>query len=227
MSLTAGTRLGAYEVIGLIGLGGMGEVYRARDTKLDRNVALKVLAVTTHGRRLMRTLLAFALLLLSTVVTPAALAQDVEGQISGVGETQEAAKAQAVASSFEALQAVLKVGQRVKVRDGAGRSTRGNVVSISSNQLVIHSGPRALGPDMYSWSLQRWAFTEDVVRRIDIVDSFLEGALIGAGVAFGVGLLARAESSSLMGASVSIAVPIGIVVGAVIDWSITQPIYGR
>ena len=43
MSLTPGSRLGPYEVTALIGSGGMGEVYRARDTKLDRNVALKVL----------------------------------------------------------------------------------------------------------------------------------------------------------------------------------------
>ncbi|MEO6213843.1 MAG: protein kinase [Vicinamibacterales bacterium] len=43
MSLSAGTRLGAYEVIGLLGAGGMGEVYKARDTRLDRTVAIKVL----------------------------------------------------------------------------------------------------------------------------------------------------------------------------------------
>ena len=43
MSLTSGARLGAYEVLALIGAGGMGEVYRARDTKLNRDVALKVL----------------------------------------------------------------------------------------------------------------------------------------------------------------------------------------
>jgi len=43
MSLSAGTRIGPYEVIGLIGEGGMGEVYRARDAKLNRDVALKVL----------------------------------------------------------------------------------------------------------------------------------------------------------------------------------------
>src|SRR3989442_1514953 len=43
MALTVGTRLGAYDVLALIGAGGMGEVYRARDTKLNRDVALKVL----------------------------------------------------------------------------------------------------------------------------------------------------------------------------------------
>jgi serine/threonine-protein kinase len=41
--LYAGQRLGPYEITGLIGAGGMGEVYRARDTRLDRSVALKVL----------------------------------------------------------------------------------------------------------------------------------------------------------------------------------------
>jgi len=45
VSLTAGARLGAYEVVARIGAGGMGEVYRARDTKLQRDVALKILPV--------------------------------------------------------------------------------------------------------------------------------------------------------------------------------------
>jgi serine/threonine protein kinase len=56
MALAAGTRLGAFEIAGLIGAGGMGEVYRARDTKLNRDVALKVLpaAVATDAQRLAR-----------------------------------------------------------------------------------------------------------------------------------------------------------------------------
>src|SRR5471032_2043830 len=43
MSLPAGTRLGPYEVVAPLGAGGMGEVYRARDTNLNREVALKIL----------------------------------------------------------------------------------------------------------------------------------------------------------------------------------------
>ena len=43
MSLVPGQRLGPYEIVSPLGAGGMGEVFRARDTKLDREVAIKVL----------------------------------------------------------------------------------------------------------------------------------------------------------------------------------------
>ena len=44
MPLAVGTRLGPYELETLLGHGGMGEVYRARDTRLERSVALKIIA---------------------------------------------------------------------------------------------------------------------------------------------------------------------------------------
>src|SRR5499427_10345587 len=43
MTMTAGSRLGPYEILAPLGAGGMGEVYRARDTRLSREVAIKVL----------------------------------------------------------------------------------------------------------------------------------------------------------------------------------------
>src|ERR1700716_3715591 len=56
MTLSTGSRLGPYEIVGPLGAGGMGEVYRARDARLGREVAIKVLpaALASDPERLKR-----------------------------------------------------------------------------------------------------------------------------------------------------------------------------
>src|SRR5436190_19500248 len=54
LSLPSGARLGPYEITGPIGAGGMGVVYKARDTRLDRTVAIKVLPATVASDAILR-----------------------------------------------------------------------------------------------------------------------------------------------------------------------------
>jgi eukaryotic-like serine/threonine-protein kinase len=56
MALNSGTKLGPYEIVSPVGAGGMGEVYRARDARLNRDVAIKVLpeALANDADRLRR-----------------------------------------------------------------------------------------------------------------------------------------------------------------------------
>src|SRR2546430_941152 len=55
MTVAPGTRLGPYEIVAPIGAGGMGEVYRARDTRLERSVAIKVLPAEFAANAQLRT----------------------------------------------------------------------------------------------------------------------------------------------------------------------------
>src|SRR6266481_4455230 len=50
MALNSGTRLGPYEIVAPLGAGGMGEVYRAKDMRLDRTVAIKIVSATLGDR---------------------------------------------------------------------------------------------------------------------------------------------------------------------------------
>ena len=55
MTISSGTRLGPYEIVSPIGAGGMGEVWKARDTRLDRSVAIKVLPAEFAENAQLRT----------------------------------------------------------------------------------------------------------------------------------------------------------------------------
>ena len=72
MALTVGSRLGHYDVTALIGEGGMGQVYQATDTKLNRRVALKILpeAFATDPDRLARRYNGLTLSLFPAEVPP-------------------------------------------------------------------------------------------------------------------------------------------------------------
>ena len=86
-----------------------------------------------------------------------------------------------MAESFETLPSILEPGHEVVVMDNEGRRTRGRVLSISRDQLVI-SRPRRL----FFRPAQERAFAEGTVRRIEIVDSTKNGILIGAAVGAGL-----------------------------------------
>jgi hypothetical protein len=173
----------------------------------------------------MKAALAITVLLLSTVITPAALAQDTARQTSAVGKTQKPAGSREPSNSFEALPLVLKVGQEVKVRDEAGQTTRGKVVSVSDTQLVV-SRKRFLR------SRVERIFARDLTRRIDIVDSAWNGAVVGGAVAVGLvatgikfGCTASCDKAGSWFLGIATLVPIGVGAGGAIDSQINKTIY--
>ena len=93
MPLTPGSRLGACEIVAALGAGGMGEVYKARDTRLDRTVAIKVLTGHVSDRPSGRSrprLPAYSMRQPSAATSPrtAALPQAAERVASGADQEQ-------------------------------------------------------------------------------------------------------------------------------------------
>lgn len=180
----------------------------------------------------MKALLICTVVLLSTVFRTAVLAQSVDGQAGTTQETRKPTR-RAPSNSFEALPRILKVGQEVKVRDETGRTTRGQVVSISDNQLVVAR------PRFFRSRVER-AFAKEAVRSIDIVDSRTNGAAIGAAAGLGLAAALTVRCSRSYSCKhgdfgvtggVMVAGPayvsLGVVIGYAIDSALNETIYER
>ena len=149
-ALSSGTRLGPYEVISLIGAGGMGEVYRARDTRLDRTVALKVLsqqvaATSTARERFEREARAISALNHPNICT----LFDV-GSANGTEYlVMELIDGEALGDRLSKgplpLEAVLRIG--ACVADALARAHRSGIVHRDlkpANIMLTKSGPKLL-----------------------------------------------------------------------------------
>src|SRR5260370_42668612 len=112
MSLTTGTTLGHYTILEAIGAGGMGEVYKAADTKLDRTVALKVLPpnLVTDPDRLRR--------FIGEAKAASALNHPHIITIYEIGEAQATVENQDVALHYIAMEYVRGVTLHVKIHTG-------------------------------------------------------------------------------------------------------------
>ena len=153
MSLAVGTRLGPYEVLALIGAGGMGEVYRARDTKLGRSVAVKVLpeAVATDPdsrARFLREATALAALNHPHIATLHEM--DTSGERPFLvmelveGETLAARLERGPLVLSEALSTAIQIAEALAVAHRAGIVHRdlkpGNVMMTKTGAKVLDFG---------------------------------------------------------------------------------------
>ena len=159
MTLTAGTRLGVYEIVGPLGAGGMGEVYRGRDTRLDRAVAIKVLradliADTDARRRFEREARAASALNHPGVVSVFDLGTD--GEIDYLvmeyieGRTLDQVLADGVPPVARALDWAVAIADAIAAAHAAGLIHRdlkpGNVMTAADGRIkVLDFGLAKLG----------------------------------------------------------------------------------
>ena len=114
-SMSPGSRIGAFEIVGLLGSGGMGEVYRARDTRLDRQVAIKLLAPDLAGDSRNRERFEREARLLSKVTHPhICTLYDVDAIAAGDSELRFLVMELLEGETLAARRGKLPVGQALK-----------------------------------------------------------------------------------------------------------------
>ena len=159
MTLTAGTRLGPYEVLAPIGAGGMGEVYRARDTRLERIVAVKVLPTEFAGEPTLRERFDREARLISSLNHPHICALFDVGQQDDVsylvieyleGETLAARLEKGRIKLDQALQIAVQIAGALDAAHRAGVVHRdikpGNVMLTRAGAKLLDFGLARTGP---------------------------------------------------------------------------------
>ncbi|HYM61713.1 MAG TPA: protein kinase [Thermoanaerobaculia bacterium] len=184
-SLSPGTRLGPYEVVSLLGAGGMGEVYRARDTRLDRPVALKVLSKNVAATTMARERFEREARAISALNHPNICTLFDVGSVNGMeylvmelidGESL----GDRIAKGPLPLDAVLRIG--AAVADALARAHRSGIVHRDlkpGNIMLTKSGPKLL-----DFGLARKA-AEEVEAAAHDAETRVEKALTADGTILG------------------------------------------
>ena len=195
MAFAAGTRLGPYEILSPLGAGGMGEVYRARDTRLDRTVAVKVVAsaiATDPDSRVRFEREARAVALLDhphiCAVYDVGQHDDVHYLVMQYLEGETLAARLARSSEPLPLYEILTIGSQLA--DGLDRTHRAGVTHRDlkpSNVMLTKSGARAAGlhAKLMDFGLAKLRGTTGLTARADVTQvatsspSTAVGTLVG------------------------------------------------
>jgi serine/threonine protein kinase len=153
MSLNSGSRLGPYEVVAPLGAGGMGEVYRARDTRLEREVAIKVLPAEVSGRDDLRQRFEREARAISSLHHPHICALHDIGEQDGIsylvmellrGETLDKRIERGPIPAAEALRIAIQIGGALEQAHGQGLIHRdlkpANVMLTDSGAKLLDFG---------------------------------------------------------------------------------------
>src|SRR5271156_754766 len=150
MTLASGSKLGPYEIVGPLGAGGMGEVYRAKDTRLERTVAIKILPAHLSSDPVRKQRFEREAKTISSLNHPNICVLHDVGQQDGIDYlVMECVEGETLAKRLERgalpLEQVLKYG--IQIADALDKAHRGGVVHRDlkpGNIMLTSSGAKLL-----------------------------------------------------------------------------------
>ena len=173
MPLNSGTRLGPYEIISAIGAGGMGEVYRAKDTRLDRIVAIKVLPSHLSGNPQLKQRFEREARAISSITHPNICALYDIGQQNGTTFlVMEFLEGESLAKRLDKgalpTESVLKYG--IQVAEALDRAHRQGIVHRDlkpGNIMITKSGAKLLDFGLAKYEIKTESGVESVLETRD------------------------------------------------------------